>query len=498
MMNERQNHVHGLRLLERARAAWSLSLLVAALSVPATPQASQSSGSGTVALTNEELQTVLTLSPLDPSRAADPTNRHQGQSAAIEFGRELFYDKRLSRNGRLSCATCHQPERGWADGLPLAAPDTTVGRHTPSLWNVSFNRWFNWDGRVDSLWAQALGPIESPNEMANDRVNLVRLVIQDRTLHRRYLEVFGDFPPILDPATLPASALPGPTDSDSPQHQAWAKLTAKQQTAINRVFTNLGKAIAAFEATIISSESAFDRFVDGLRTGDTEKLAALSDSAKRGLKIFVGDAKCVVCHAGPTFSDLEFHNVLLPSVNETSVSDKGRYNGIAQLRKSPFNSSSAYNDAAPGDYVDWVTYLRRTVENRRQFKTPMLRNVVSTAPYMHTGQFSTLSDTIDHCGSMDEFSGEDEHSEVVLSPVELTEADVEDVTAFLESLTDERFLESFNHFYPKDHTRQPPAYGRPPLSGRNAAQGRRRTQQPDSAYLFQELEHSQVQLNLPH
>ena len=418
-------------------------VMLMALTLSASPEATPSAGVDSVPFDTKEVRTVLTMSPLDPKNTLDPTNRYSGQEAAIEFGKRLFFEKRLSKSGRVSCATCHEPERGWAGGMSVATVDTGAGRHTPTLWNVGFNRWFNWDGGADSLWGQALGPIESPKEMANDRVHVVRLVMQDEGLRRAYEGVFGAFPEVLDPATLPSGAVPGPRISENPLHTPWTRLSAARQTDINRVFSNLGKAIAAFEATIISTDSAFDRFVDGLRRQDKEKLAELSESAKRRLKLFVGDAQCVVCHSGPTFSDLEFHNVSLPSAREASDSDRGRYSGIPKVKEFAFNSKSPYNDAAPGEYTEWVTYVRRTVENRRQFKTPTLRNVKRTAPYMHTGEFATLTETVDHCGSMDESIEEGEHSEVIPSSAELTDADIADLVAFLESLTDETFLETF-------------------------------------------------------
>jgi len=442
-MQRSHNTRRRVQILRRLHEVWKTTLIVPALTLPAASLATLVSASDPVPFTSEETRIILTLSPLDPAQAVDPTNQYYGQSAAIDFGKQLFFDKRLSKSGRYACATCHQPERGWADGTPRTTLDATLRRHTPSLWNVGYNRWFNWDGRVDSLWAQALGPIESADEMANDRVSVVRLLMQDETLRSQYTGVFGEFPKALDPASLPSSARPGPRHSDNPAHKAWAKLSAQQQAEIDRAFTNLGKAVAAFEATITSSDSAFDRFAASLRKGYRDHNTALSGSARRGLKLFVGDAKCAVCHAGPTFSDLEFHNIFLPSDNEASAGDTGRYDGIPQLKGSPFNSNSVHNDAPPGDYVDWVTYIRRTVHNRGQFKTPTLRNVAKTAPYMHTGQFDTLTKAIAHCSDMDESVGEKKHREVVLSPTNLTKVDIQDLVAFLKSLTDESYLGVF-------------------------------------------------------
>jgi len=388
----------------------------------------------------DEIRRILTMSPLDSSKALDPTNRYGGDRAVIDFGKSLFFDKRLSRSGDVSCATCHQPGRGWADGVPLSRPKAAFPRHTPTLWNVGYNRWFNWDGRADSLWAQALGPIESDSEMGNDRVSVVRLFMDDEDLREAYTRTLGDLPKALDAANLPASAKPLPHNKRDPRHKAWNGLSEPQRAAVNTVFTRIGKAIAAFEATIVSRHSPFDDFVLGLRTGEKGNLDALSPCAKRGLKLFIGKAGCHLCHSGPSFSDLEFHNVFLAARDGASSADKGRYTGIVAVRGSEFNTQGPYNDAEPGKYVDWLAYLRRTVENRGQFKTPTLRNVDTTAPYAHTGQFASLPEMVGHCGNMYEAIPAGSHSDAVQSPLNLSAEDLWDLVSFLKSLSDESFL----------------------------------------------------------
>jgi cytochrome c peroxidase len=305
---------------------------------------------------------------------------------------------------------------------------------------VGYNRWFNWDGGADSLWAQALGPIESSHEMASDRIRIVRLIIQDMELRSAYRQVFGQIHEILSLDSLPEFGRPNSGDKGSPEHNAWMRLENDEQHAVNSLFTNVAKAIAAFQETIISTQAPFDRFVEGLRTGAEEKLQAISLSAKRGMKLFFGKAKCSVCHAGPTLSDLEFHNTFLPQRDQWSKNDFGRYDGITKAKTAEFNSSSVYNDAAPSKYVDWTRYLTRTIEQRGQFKTPSLRNVARTAPYTHTGQFATLSEATGHCSDMDDAAGEDEHSEVIVSSLDLTASEKQDIVEFLMTLTDESFL----------------------------------------------------------
>lgn len=378
--------------------------------------------------TAEERRTVLRLSPLDPERFRDPTNRWCGDERAERFGALLFFDTRLSADGKRSCATCHIPRKAWA-GAGVPEPGM---RRAPTLTNVGYNRWLNWDGSADSLWSQCLGPIESAQELNTSRVEIARRVQTEPDLSRAYRALFGSIPSEIAPSHLPLRGSPGPGDPTHPARRQWLSLSEPQRRAVNDVFVNVAKAIAAFEATIVSDDAPFDRFVAGLRSGDAEAPWALDAAARRGLKLFVGKARCVLCHSGPNLSDGEFHNVFAAA----DKMDKGRWDGIARLRASPFNFDSPHNDAEPGAAFPWLHFLRRTPENKGQFKTPTLRNVALTAPYMHNGRFATLEDVIDHYDTINAIRRPGNHAETVLTSLHLNAREKQDLIAFLNALTD--------------------------------------------------------------
>src|SRR4029077_12353158 len=165
---------------------------------------------------------------------------------AAALGQFLFFDTRFSANSKVSCATCHQPARGFSDGQPL---ETALGRgtrNTPTLLNAAFNHWFFWDGRADSLWSQALQPLENPREVGGDRLHIAHLIAGDERLSAAYQRVFGKLPPLADTARFPAHARPDP-DPQSAAARAWQAMEPADRTEVNRVFSNLGKAIEAYE-----------------------------------------------------------------------------------------------------------------------------------------------------------------------------------------------------------------------------------------------------------
>ena len=356
----------------------------------------------TVGFTEAEVKRLLQHSPLPPP-PADETNAKADDPAAVRLGRALFFDARLSGSGRFACASCHQPERSWTDGLPLAHGAETGRRHTPSLWNVAYNRWYFWDGRADSLWSQALQPLESAHEMAGSRDGVARLVREDAALRREYEAAFGP--------------LPAPGDPD----------------AVTRVFVGSGKALAAFERTLLSRRAPFDLFVEALRRGDLAGQSVLGPAAQRGAKLFVGRAGCRVCHAGPTFSDGEFHDI---GLRQAATPDAGRLEGIDRLRQGEFGSGSRWSDATDGPRARYTRFLARAPHAQGQFKTPTLRNVALTAPYMHDGRLGSLAEVLAHYSSLPGLGTPGPHQETVLKPLALTAAETADLVAFLESLTD--------------------------------------------------------------
>jgi cytochrome c peroxidase len=385
--------------------------------------------------TREQLREIATLSPLgDPP--PDPTNAIADDPKAAHFGRYLFFDERLSGSGEFSCATCHQPDHGFADPKRLSEAAGTTRRHAPSLLNVSFQTWYFWDGRADSTWAQVVEPFEAPNEQNIDRLALAHRLHDVPELKRAYESIFGSLPELSDETRFPEHARPIPSDEDAPEHRAWTSMTETDRRAINEVLANVGKAIAAYERRLVSGDSPFDRFVEGLKTGNPEKLDALSTSAKRGLGLFVGDANCTTCHFGPDFSDGSFHNLGLPRRRWLRPRDLGRYVGVTTLKDDPFNARGRYSDDRDSEAAREVKFLARRSENKGQFKTPTLRNVARTPPYMHGGHFETLEEVVRFYSELDARVRVG-HREETLEPLGLTDREVSDLVAFLKSLSGE-------------------------------------------------------------
>ena len=265
---------------------------------------------------------------------------------------------------------------------------------------------------------------------------------EDANLRVAYERLFGAFPASLDLNKLPLSGKPVPENLEHPDQQAWNTLTTEQQKAVNRVFANTGKLIAAFEETIISNNSPFDHFTVGLQENDEVKQQALTLAAQRGLKLFIGKAKCFLCHSGPNFSDSEFHDVM-PALGKKSSDDQGRYAVIPELLNNEFNSKGPYSDA-PAGKPGKLEYVYRSIELRDKFKTPILRNVAQTAPYMHTGEVAELKTVIDDCNLSAIKLGTKKHKEVSLLAKKLNMAEQKDLEEFLNALTDEDFLSSFS------------------------------------------------------
>jgi cytochrome c peroxidase len=405
-------------------------LLAAAQSAREEPPALVASG---VPLSRAEVEIALELSPL-PDPPPDPTNAVYEDPVAARLGQALFYEARLSGTGTFSCATCHDPARSWTDGRPLAKAMEHHPRHTMTLWNVAWNRWFFWDGRKDTLWSQALAPIEDPREQASSRLRVVRFVLTDPEYRRAYEGVFGPAPELAGLPAEPLDARPVPGEPEHPHDVAWRALSPELQEGVNRAFANLGKAIAAFERRIVSRNSSFDRFVQGLREGDAAQREALGASATRGLRLFVGKGRCVLCHDGPNFTDSEFHDNRFPTSEGV---DPGRILGLVALQRDPFSSSGPYSDA-PAVGREKLDYLviddHRT---QREFKTPTLRNVARTAPYMHEGQLATLADVVEFYSTLAGATAVSPGGERTVQPLHLDEREKADLVAFLETLTDE-------------------------------------------------------------
>lgn len=407
------------------------------------------------AFTELEISRILRHSPLrDPP--PDPTNPLQADPRAARLGQYLFFDKRLSSNGKISCATCHDPSRSFTDGKPVFEALGRGARNTPALWNVAHNRWFFWDGRADSLWAQAAVPIEHPDEMGFSRVDLARLVSSDAELRSAYHALFGAPPDVSDVRRFPRGARPMPAGlrrAADPPDAAWRAMSGDDRAAVNRLFTNLTRAIAAYQRRIVSRRAPFDVFVEGLRENDAVRRAELTPAAQRGLRLFIGRGECRLCHSGPLFSDGEFHNIGVPSAPSSGADDPGRHRGIDLLLADEFNAAGHYavptTGPAPARFgavletnrdspaSQRLHHLRRKPDDWGAFKTPSLRNVARTAPYMHQGQFAALSDVLRYYSTLEGAVRHGHHQESLLVPLRLTPEETSDLIHFLEALTDE-------------------------------------------------------------
>jgi len=336
-----------------------------------------------------------------PGLPPDPSNSVADNPIAAEFGRQLFFDTRLSANGGISCATCHQAERRFTDGLQKAQAIGTTARHTPSIVGTAYSPWQFWDGRRDSQWAQALAPLEDPNEHATDRATVVGLVAEVAEYRVVYESLF--------------SALPDLPSSDP--------------VLLNTAFANIGKSIAAFERTLMPTASRFDAYVEAVVDADADRQSELfNDDEIWGLRLFIGEANCTQCHNGPLFTNHEFHNTGVISF-PGDVPDTARITGVAEVLMSEFNCRSAYSDD-PTHHCAELEFARTGVDLIGAFKTPSLRNIENTDPFMHKGQLATIRDVLKHYNEApDAMIG---HNEA--KPLGLSDRELDQLEAFLATL----------------------------------------------------------------
>ena len=266
----------------------------------------------------------------------------------VALGRRLFNDRRLSRDRSIACASCHDPDRAFTDGRPLAiGVNRRLGRRSaPALINRGYGRAFFWDGRAATLEDQVLQPIEDPNEM-------------DMTL-----------PDVSARVGLPPE--------------------------------EISRALASYVRSILSGDSRFDRFVNGDR-------GALSSEQRAGLQVFRGKGNCTACHVGPTFTDERFHNT-----------------GVAWRVPTP-------ESGVPGGFRDDGRFMvTGMVEDRGAFKTPTLREVARTAPYMHDGSLATLREVVEF---YDDGGRANPALDPELRPLQLTDREKRQLVAFLQTLS---------------------------------------------------------------
>lgn len=365
-----------------------------------------------------------------PSASKSPSNRYADNKQAEALGKQLFFDKSLSANNELSCASCHIPEKFFTDGLSLSKGVNETGRNSISVVGSRWQRWFYWDGRKDSLWSQALIPFEAPNEMGSSRVEIVKAIANNANYRKQYEAIFGAIPAVIRPESLPEQA--GPFGSNKVKN-AWFRLPKPLKKSVNRVYVNVGKALEAYQRTLHFQPSRFDKYVASLQAQTQGQEAVLTVDEIAGLKLFIdaGKTQCLQCHNGPLFSNKEFHNVG-SGVFSGGQLDFGRVFGLQTVLIDEFNCLGPYSDADPSE-CSALRFLNKSphIPLQGAFKTPSLRNISATAPYFHDGRFNTLKQVIEHYRNPPAKNGPHE-----LIALELTDKEVTQLVSFLISLNE--------------------------------------------------------------
>jgi cytochrome c peroxidase len=299
----------------------------------------------------------------------------------------------------------------FTDGLAVGRGERNLARNTLTIVNSAQHRWFGWDGGQDSLWSQSIRPIIARDEMANSAAAVRRLVARDPDLRAAFARAFE---------VRSVDEMAEGSDADL------------------QILVLVGKALAAYQETLVSNRSSFDSFRDGLVAGRSEAIDSYPDEAKRGLKLFIGEGRCNLCHYGPMFTNGEFADIGVSQfVNREDgerVVDKGRYAGIARLKASPFNLLGRFNDAPTARRASATRHIRLQHRSWGEFRVPSLRDVAGTAPYMHNGSLADLKSVVLHYSELDE-ERLHVHGERILKALRLSQQQVDDLVAFLHSLS---------------------------------------------------------------
>lgn len=368
----------------------------------------------------DELQLLRSLS-IDSLRSppGDPTNRVADDPAAAVLGRLLFSDVRLSANGKVSCATCHDPANGFTDRTATGRGLGTGTRRTMPIAPAVYSPWQFWDGRADSLWSQALGPIENPLEHGFTRGETAAVVRAKYATP--YTRLFGPLPRFQSGRASPVG--------DAAAQRAWKKKPAAERGAIDKIFANAGKAIAAFERRQKIQPSRFDAYVRTL-TSASSSASPLSALEIQGLRIFIGKGRCTTCHSGPLLTNNEFANTGVPP-KEDLPPDRGRIDGISKALADPFNCRGRFSDAHK-DHCEELEFAVAGLEEQvRAYKVPSLRGVALRPPYMHAGQFRSLDAVVRHYSEAP--AAPTGHSQ--LKPLGLSSSERRSLVAFLKTLS---------------------------------------------------------------
>lgn len=326
---------------------------------------------------NSAFGSVPEIGPLPPV-PANPDNLPT--AARMALGQALFFDNRISGTGNLNCSSCHLPQTGWT--LPTSFSVANEGfverRNSPTLINVGYNKGLIWDGRAPSMEKQAVGSTKNPVHKGQDIKKLMGILNGDPSMVRLFQAAYGAKPNVAD----------------------------------------YGRALAVWQRHfLISGDSDFDRYMKG------NKLA-MSESAVRGMALFKGKGGCVACHNGPNFSDSDFHNTGLKRNPEF---DKPEFQKILKFdaKRMGVKEWEVINDD-PGRYL--VTHDKA---DWKKFKTPTLRNLADTGPYMHDGRYQTINEVIAH---YDHGGDRTQNQDARIQPLNLSRQEREDLTAFLQSL----------------------------------------------------------------
>lgn len=398
-------------------------------------------------LSAADLALAKTFSPL-PAVPADPTNAFADNAAAAVLGQRLYFDSSYSgalavgsdgmngglgavgERGKVACVSCHASASG--DDNRTRPNHISLGtdfgtRNALPIVNSAFNTWTNWGGRFDSQWSLPLAVAENARIMKSTRLEVAHLLFNKyRADYDAIFPVPLDAalsPTAADAARFPAAGKPKATaaDPDGP----WELMAAADRAIVNRIFVNYGKALAAYMRKHVSRGAAFDRFVEG-------DPSALSASAKRGFKLFTGKARCATCHKGPTFSDDAFHAIGVPqSGDKVPATDLGRFTDIAPLLASPFNTTGDYSDDKT---TGKLTGQTQSASQLGAFRTRSLRNLTTSAPYMHSGQFATLEAVVDFYDTGTGSVPDGGTLAPGIAPIGLSAAEKTDLVDFLKSL----------------------------------------------------------------
>ncbi len=314
-----------------------------------------------------ETWALLQLTTVPGAPPPDPSNAVADDAAAAAFGAAVFNDTGFSPSNTVACSTCHDERFGWSDHRARARGVVDGPRRSPSIALTAHQRHWFWDGRADSLWAQATGPFENAGEYNSSRTFVARRVVDE------YRDAYR--------AAFPQDALPTHNDSArwpptaKPGEAAWDALDDDTQTEITRVFVNTAKAIAAYERTFRVQPTRFDAYLAG-------DVAALTSLEKLGLSLFA-DNGCMQCHWGPRLTDDAFHALGLG----TTVDDDDRASGSRAQQQSAFRRGGAWDDDANSHSSPSVVFDARLAG---QQKTPALRGVADGAFFTHDGSFNDL------------------------------------------------------------------------------------------------------------